>query len=1148
MSPRLLCWPGAFLLATGTLLANDLAKNFATPPPSARPWVYWFPLDGNISREGITADLEAMQRVGIGGVLYMETDQGAPKGPAQFAGPLWRDLFKHICSEAHRLGLQVNMNNDAGWCGSGGPWITPELSMQRLVWTETELTGPQSFNGTLAQPKANKDYYRDIAVFAYPKPPKGAVIPHLRGKSAEAREEIPLRGAFPSPAPDSIVPRDRIVNLTDKLQPGGRLPWDVPPGTWILLRLGHTTTGKDNHPAPLEGRGLECDKLSKEASEVHFNGLMGKLIADNQSLVGEQRTLVSTHIDSWEVGSQNWTPKFREEFQRLRGYDPLPLLPIVSGRIVDSIEVSERFLWDVRQTVNDLLCANYAGHFRTLAHRHGLRLSIEAYDTPPCDDLTYAGRADEPMAEFWSWGIGDSPWFAAYSCTEMSSAAHVYGRPILGAEAFTATNLEKWQGHPAVIKSLGDWAFCEGVNRFVFHRYALQPWTNPDRPPGMSMGPWGLHYERTQTWWELSRAWHEYLARCQFLLQQGRFVADLCFLCPENSPQRAKSPVKSGYERPGYNFDLCPAEVVLTRMSVQDGRLVLPDGMSYRMLVLPQVETMTPALLRKIRDLALAGATIAGLPPKRSPSLQGYPACDAEVRALANELWGDRRTDDRPAARPVGKGQVIWPKDLQPKPDPAYARVSAFHSAKWIWFPEGNPARSAPPGKRFFRRLVQIDGPLASAKLMMAADNTFEAFVNGQSAGKGHSFTQGVTMDVGALLHPGANLITVEAVNTLDTPNPAGLIGTLEIRYQDGRTQDICTGPAWEAAQTATGGWQPAQDLGPLGMPPWGDVEEGAEAADPIPDIAIPSRLLAATSLPPDFASTSPLRYIHKQIAGADVYFVANPEPREIEARCTFRISGKRPELWWPDTGRTEVAGRYATQHGCTTLPLQFDPSGSLFVVFPENSGQPAAPSGSGPSNWLHFRPLGDVGGPWEVTFDPQWGGPPTPVTWRQLTDWSQASEPGIRDYSGTAVYRTSFQVAKTMPQTWLDLGKVAVMAEVILNGKSAGILWKPPFRVDITGLLQPGANALEVRVVNLWINRMIADEQLPEDSDRNPGGNLKQWPAWLSAGKPSPSGRLTFTSWRLWKKEDARVESGLLGPVTLQGGEREAAVAPVAN
>ena len=1151
LSLAALCAWVAIPVASGNA-ADDFAAGFAAPPPSARPWVYLFPLDGNLSREGITADLEAMARVGIGGVLYMETDQGSPHGPAEFAGPLWCEMFQHICNEAHRLGLQVNMNNDAGWCGSGGPWITPELSMQKLVWTETKVSGPRHFDAVLPQPKATKDFYRDIVVFAYPTPKENYTIPRLLGKSATVWEEIPLRTTFPSLTADAVVASDRIVNLTAQMGQDGRLKWDVPAGDWTLLRMGHTSTGKDNHPAPMGGRGLECDKLSKEAAEVHFDNLIGKLIEQNRPLVGEKRTFVSTHIDSWEVGTQNWTPKFREEFRRLRGYDPLPWLPVVAGRVIDSVELSERFLWDVRQTVNDLVCENYAGHLRELAHRHGMRLSIEAYDEPACDDMTYGGRADEPMAEFWSWNYRDVPMALAFSCTEMASAAHVYGRPILGAEAFTASNKEKWQSHPGNIKDLGDWAFCEGINRFVFHRYALQPWTNPDRAPGMGMGPWGLHYERTQTWWEQSRAWHEYLARCQFLLQQGTFVADLCFLAPESSPQRFKSPVKEGFDRPGHNFDGCPPEVVLTRMSVQDGRLVLPDGMSYRMLVLPQVETMTPRLLREIRDLVAAGATVLGSPPKKSPSLEDYPKCDEEVAVLAKELWGAGEAPAKLTERPLGKGRVIWGREIQKEPDEAYQVKSSIAAAKWIWFKEGDPARGVPPATRWFRRVVQVDGQIASARVVMTADNMFECWINGQRAGQGDDFRQGYPTDVKPLLKPGANLIAVSVADTLYMPHPAGLIGALVIKYRDGHSQEIVTDGTWEAASAAPkdwktdavspAGWSAVMELGPMGMEPWGNVREKGTPVDQILDVKVAGRVLSQAGVPPDFKASSRLHYIHKRIGETDLYFVANPEAHEVEALCTFRVSGKRPELWWPDTGRTESTATYEMQPDCTSLPLRLDPSGSVFVMFRQAAG--VARQAAGGKNWPEFKPVQEIAGPWQVSFDPKWGGPAAPVTFTQLEDWSKRPEEGIRYYSGTAGYRTVFEFKKQDPSSktriFLDLGRVAVMAEVKLNGKDLGIAWKPPYRLDATDALRAGENALELKVVNLWINRQIGDEQLPEDSDRKADGTLKSWPQWLAEGKPSPTGRFTFTSWRLWKKDDPLVESGLLGPVTLQAAERQ--------
>jgi hypothetical protein len=1181
------------LTAGGMDVAQDMAGGFANPPPSARPWVYWFPLDGNISSNGITADLEAMKRVGIGGVLYMETDQGAPEGPARFGGPLWRDLFKHICSEAHRLGMEVNMNNDAGWCGSGGPWITPELSMQHVVWSETNVSGPQCFTGVLPRPQAKMNFYRDIALLAFPVPATHYVIPGIHDKSAQGSGEIAPRAVFAALPSEAAVPRGRIVNLTSRLEEDGRLAWDVPPGRWTLLRLGHTTTGVENHPAPPGGLGLESDKLSKKASKAAFDGLMAKVIEDSKPLAGRGKTLVSTHIDSWETGSQNWTPRFRQDFKRLRGYDPLPFLPAMTGQVVDNLEVSERFLWDIRKTVDDLLLENYAGEFRKLANRHGLRLSIEAYFGEPAEDMAYAGRADEPMGEFWSWPRYGS----VNSCTEMASAAHVYGKPILGAESFTANDGEKWQGYPGSIKELGDWAFCEGINRFVFHRYALQPWTNPDRPPGMSMGPWGLHYERTQTWWEQSRAWHEYLARCQFMLRQGLFAADLCFLEPEESPQAFHSPVKSGYDRPGYGFDGCTPEVVLTRMSVKDGRLVLPDGMSYRMLVLPKAGTMTPRLLGKIKKLAAAGATIVGAPPFKSPSLSDYPKCDQEVKELVGELWGTGEPPAEPTAHPFGKGNIIWGGEFCASPESAAQPASQLNLASWIWHGEGDPAKTAPPGARYFRRLliVEAGSAVTSARLAMTADNSFQCWVNGRKAGSGDDWSRVFSMDLSHLLEPGTNLLAVAAVNGGTEPNPAGLIGALTIKYADGHSQQIHTDRQWQAAESAGGrwktdatvsqGWAPAMKLGALGMPPWGNPNAMAESADCIPDIHSLCSLLASMGVAPDFSfqtadSSQCLRFIHRVAVGADIYFVANKEPQAEDATCCFRVHGRRPELWRPDTGRIERVAAYDEKDGCVRLPVHFDPNGSVFVVF--RDGQPVegdritAVSRDGAPDQVEltrdqngrleaevsrpgkyeltsaggrirrFEVAGvpqphEITGAWDVRFPPNWGAPDH-VKFDRLVSWSDYPDAGVKYFSGTAVYSKTVEVPASLiggnRRLYLDFGKVAVMAEAKLNGQDLGILWKAPYRVDVTSVLRPGDNELEVKVVNLWINRLIGDEQLPEDSERKGNGTLKEWPAWLTNGQPSPTGRLTFTSWRLWKKNDALVESGLIGPVTLNATE----------
>jgi hypothetical protein len=365
------------------------------------------------------------------------------------------------------------------------------------------------------------------------------------------------------------------------------------------------------------------------------------------------------HFDSWEMSSQNWSPRFREEFKKRRGYDPLKYLPAYTGRIVESAEMSERFLWDLRQTAQELVVENHVGYLKTLAHKNGLSFSAEPYDLNPCGDLTLGRVADVPQCEFWYRGFDTT-----YSVIEAASIAHTCGRSIVVAEAFTSEPGEDWTADPAALKPLGDWAFCAGVNRFDFHRFQAQPWN--DRKPGMTMADYGVHWDRTQTWWDMVPAYHEYLARCQALLQRGVTVADVCFLAAEGAPQVFRPPTSAVRGTPpdhsGYNFDGCAPETLLERAVVKDGNIVYPGGTSYRMLVLPEVETMTPQLLRKIETLVRAGGTVWGPAPIKSPSLQNYPKCDAEVKKLAQEIWGN--CDGKTVfSHALGKGRIVWLKN-----------------------------------------------------------------------------------------------------------------------------------------------------------------------------------------------------------------------------------------------------------------------------------------------------------------------------------------------------------------------------------------------------------------------------------------------------------------------------------------------------
>lgn len=1155
---------GVDLAAEGrsSAAASPLAQGFLQPPESARPWVYWFWLNGNITREGITADLEAMKCVGIGGVLIMEVDQGAPLGKVAFMSPEWRELFRHVVNEAGRLGLEVNMNNDAGWNGSGGPWIKPEQSMQKVVWSETTVTGPKQFETVLPKPQAVAGFYRDIVVLAFPAPGEFR-IDNIEVKAAYKQGYPGLPASKELPAA-MVIDRSKIVDLTSRMDERGRLVWDAPPGKWIVLRFGHTSTGVENAPAPASGRGLECDKLSKEGVEANFNGMMQKLIADAGPAAG--KALAATHVDSWENGSQNWTARMRAEFQARRGYDLLPYLPAMTGRVVTSLEVSERFLWDLRRTISELVVENYAGHLRDLAHQRGLRFTIEAYGSP-CDHLPYAGQCDEPMGEFW---VGGG---ALNTCKGMASAAHIYGKPVVGAEAFTAADQERWRDHPATIKALGDQAFCEGINRFVFHRYALQPWL--DRRPGMTMGPWGTHYERTQTWWELTPAWHQYLARCQFLLRQGHFVADLCYLESEEPPQGFRD-----HARQGYDWDQCCPEVVLTRMEVKDGRLVLPDGMSYRLLVLSDARAMTPALVRKIKELAQAGATVVGPRPLRSPSLTGYPGCDAEVRRLADEVWANCDGQSVREHR-LGRGRVVW--GLAPEkvltqsgvgPDfTSRARLRSIHrrldgtdiyfvanpashevttsatfrvsgKAAEFWWPESGRIESA--------AMSHSQGNSTSVLLTLGpSGSVFVVFREAAPAGDRAVALSRDGVPLHSIAEPSPKVVVDKAV--YGAPNDPQRSRDVRKKVQakvdagesDFPVTDMAVGddPAYHVVKTLAVEYT----IGKKGFAVKAQDGDAIHLSDEAVKISVQK---ATYGVLDDPKRTRDVRAKVQRLAdaGESSFQVARMAAGDDPAFgivktlvLEYLSDGKSVTLTGTDP---ETILLTSTEPSERVAEVRRSSDGSLLVEA-WRPGQYEARLVSGETRRAAVvrvpAPL-EIAGPWEVSF-PADSGTPQKLSFQQLISWSKHSSEAVKYFSGTAAYRATFTVPSDLlareRRLDLDLGSVQAIAEIKLNGKDLGILWKPPFRADVTDVLKAGENHLEVRVTNLWPNRLIGDEQLAEDSERNPNGTLKAWPDWLQQDKRSPTGRQTFTTWRLWKKTDALLDSGLLGPVQVLAVER---------
>ncbi len=1084
-----------WVLATGVVSVagsreTDMASDFVQPPLSARPHTWWHWMNGNITKEGILRDLEEMKRVGLGGAQIFNVNPGIPPGPVKFMSPEWLETVRFAVQVADRLGLEICMHNCAGWSSSGGPWVPPEWAMQKLTWSEVRVKGPSDFNNTLPQPPTNWQFYRDIAVLLLPEVPseKPYRLQDWQVKAAFDRRDDPPRDTRPAPE-GAVIARDSIRDLTPLLEPDGRIRCTVPSGDWTILRVGYTPTGKNNHPAPTEGEGPECDKLSKEGAEVFWKGGVEPVLKRLGRLVG--RTFKHILIDSYEVGCQNWTRNFREEFRKRRGYDLLPYLPAVTGRIVESVDVTERFLWDFRKTIAELFAENYYGHFRELCSKRGLLLSVEPYGNGPFDDLTVGGRGDIPMCEFW---VGQS--FDNSNAKLVSSSAHTYGKRIVGAEAFTAGPQHgAWRNHPYSLKPLGDFMFCAGVNRFIFHRYAHQPWL--DLYPGMTMGPWGFHFERTITWWEQAPVWIDYLSRCQYLLQQGQLVADILFFVGEGSPIGYRLPQKPPA---GYDYDLCDRDVLMERVRVRHRRLEIPDGPSYAVLVLPDKREMTPELIRTIRHLVRSGATVIGPKPTQSPSLSRYPHCDRDVRQIAEEVWGDcdgmRETSHR-----FGKGQVFWGvpletvlKKLKVAPDWTVSsanpnpRVGLIHRCDGrtdIYFIANHRERweTLTVSLRVSGRLPEVWNP-ATGDISPAT--FFE--VKGQRT------------HITLTLEPYGSVFLVFRKKLTDRERPVALI---KDRQPVGERRPK-KAPRLEVVKAIYGVLSDPQKCVDVTEHLRRMVQDGALCVFASNEIAGDPAPYVVKELRVDYLlEGKPLTVTVGE--GQWLEIPSSPPGGAPDVSLTSRPDGKW-ELMTAQGGRYQIR---LTSRRVISLTVSQIP-------------EP-----------IHLR------GPWTLRF-PKSLGAPESVTLDNLISWTDHPDPGVRYFSGTATYQISFDLPpdflKTDRSVLLDLGVVKYLAQVRVNGKDAGVLWKPPFSLDITPLVTTGRNRLEIAVTNLWVNRLVGDEFLPDDREWNPNGSLKDWPDWLKKGLPRPpTGRIAWTTWRHYTKQSSLIESGLLGPVVVK-------------
>ena len=1071
----------------------SLEAGWDNPPMDARTRCFWWWLNGNVSKEAITRDLEQMKAKGMGGGLLIDADgsgqrgnQIAPAGP-MFGSEAWREMMVHAVHEADRLGLELCLAIQSGW-NLGGPDITPDEMAKQVTWSELTVNSPGPLKQPLPTPGSRFEYYRDVAVMAYrqkqadgtaaptftlsssgdqqnrspalaidgndstfwvsqggqpgegpsrdkpewmtatfakpatvggfrvlgrtnygpkrcrflalvdgktfspltedlivtdsqaleakfapveasqfrleisdsydpryPDTPRNVQIcefnlldadghPHkpqmaastirdLKAKSmfhelgGSAPDCRPLLFDIPArPGEEDVVLAD-VVNLSDRLREGGTLDWDVPEGTWTILRFGYTPTNSKVSTSSGDWQGSVLDYMSEDVFRAYWNRHVRPMLEQVRPYCGTALKYLET--DSWECGGMNWSPGFEKDFEEYLGYDPLPWLPVLSGKIVENREASNAFLADFRKAIAHSVAEHHYAVFSRLAHEFNVGIMPESGGphAGPLDGLKNLGRNDLTMNEFWRPSPHRPNPENRFFVKQAASAAHTYGIKLIGAEGFTSIGPHWQDSFWQHLKPSFDHEICDGLNLTFIHTFTCSPASMG--LPGQEYFA-GTHFNPNATWWPMAGAFIDYLNRCQWMAQAGRFSADVAYYYGDHIPNivRRKADDPAGV-LPDYDYDVLSEEILL-RLSFHDGWLTIPSGMRYRILVLPDHRVLSLAALRKVRELVEAGATVVGPKPERAVSLVGSADGAEEFARLAEMTWDTTR--------------------------PKHA-------------------------------LEGVTPPEALRGLGIAADFS----------------------------------------------------------------------------------------------------HDGADAAQ--------------------------IEWVHYTITEGDLYFVAHQTEEPMTVQCSFRISGRQPELWNPMDGSRCEASCFTQKDGRTTLPIQFGPNGAAFVVFRKDI--PEAQQGKADSNAPTLGKSAELAGPWTVHFDPEWGGPKSAI-FETLTDWTKNADPGIKFYSGIAIYEKRFDGSTIPPagegqRVWLDLGNVLEMAEVRLNGKSLGVVWAPPFRVDVTDALKSGENRLEVRVANQWCNRIIGDQHLPTEQRR------------------------TSTNIRVLKADTPLLPSGLIGPVMFQ-------------
>jgi hypothetical protein len=1289
----------------------ELENAFRNPPMTARAYTWWHWMNGNVTKEGITLDLEAMKKAGLGGFQLFEAGSGIPKGPVESLSKEWLELMRHTIEESDRLGLEFAMHNCPGWSSSGGPWITPELSMQQMTWSELHIAGNQKLTVQLPKPLSKLNYYQDALVLAFPSlkgegmaiskqlkritSPQGEVQPETviglkpdgfdvqipnEAKSTyllfefEAPVEIQsltlatsatggggdlileysndgssfqkictihgggggwgskgdevtsvsfqnvrakyyrlfangsrhfsyiwfsgaprfsnwmkkanYRGSGSQPekgtanlSQEYTIDPKQVVNLTEYMDANGVLTWQAPTGDWTILRIGHSAVGQLNHSAPTAGTGLDCDKFSVAAFDFHFNQMFKNLMPFLEPLARKGK--VGLLIDSYEMGMQNWTATLPKEFANRRGYDITSYLPAMTGRVVKDTDTTERYLFDLRRTHADLIRDNYYGRFDTLCKQHGIITYTEPYEGGPFVEMEIGKKLDINMGEFWS---GITVLWPNYSLRRTiklaSSIAHIQGEKVVGAEAYTAEpGAGKWQQYPYSMKAIGDWAYTKGLTRFIFHRFAHQP--HPTALPGMTMGPWGIHFDRTNTWWDQGAAWLQYIARTQSLLQQGTFVADIAYFNGEEVPVRSLNESELRPALPeGYDYDLIDRDTLLNKVKISNARLQVKGGPAYAVLVLPDKEEMSLELALKLQDLVEQGLILVGLPPKRTLGL-GKEDEEQKLQQVVEKIWGGKNGE-----RGLRKGKVyqgtsleVVLKDKGLAPDFEYTATNAGAAINYIHRKTGDTDIYFIANRR--RRSETIIGTFRSnlqPELWNSVDNTISPVpvyevVNGRTQIPLHLDPAGSVFVVfrSKQATPGWSQVSKEGKPILSLKSSALAPATADTQAVNNFSIAFWVKPEVDIALTGEELFGPQRTDHYALFPSLSEAfattgaavgrngvmiyeRQGEEFVDVL---SVPVAISGWTHFVLQYQNGIPIVHLNgtKIKAGnasGKKVLPSNGETSQKEGASFYNGEMSQPVLYTKVLNETAIASLFQQGKPKVVPPIvSFGKGKKPELLFWQN-GHYQLHGNANNAKSIYIKALPnpiELAGPWKVSF-PEGKGAPSQISLKTLHSLHIHPEPGVKYFSGTASYQMSFNApALSLPnqRLYLDLGQVEVIATIILNGKELGILWKPPFYLDVTDAMRVGENKLEVRVTNLWPNRLIGDEQLPAENEYSkadfPGkfaklfaGGIKALPDWYIAGKPKPAGgRITFTTWKHYQKDDPLLESGLIGPVVIR-------------